>query len=283
MADGQSPKQKIGAIIQARMASHRLPNKILFPLPSPEGSTLLGRIIDLLKKSSRITHIIVATSKNPQDDVLVDFLQQQQVDFFRGDEQDVFSRFYQITNKHQFDIIARITGDNPSLDYQLLDQTIDYHTAQQNEYTKSTGLPMGMNFEIVSGNALTALNPSELSETEKEHVTPRFRNGNYKQGELQFDIQPEIANLRMTIDYPADYAMFSLLFAHSKPENTPLENLKNVFEQLPWIFNINAHLIQKKAFNTLEEELPEAISVLENLDLFKSAQELKALHKRNTQ
>ena len=60
---------KIGAIIQARLGSTRLPNKVLMPIGN-EGRTIISQIIFQLKMLQVIDKIVVATSVSKKNDVL---------------------------------------------------------------------------------------------------------------------------------------------------------------------------------------------------------------------
>jgi len=53
------------AIVQARMSSTRLPNKVLLPLV---GKSVLEHVVNRLVFSKLIDKIIVATSTDPSDD-----------------------------------------------------------------------------------------------------------------------------------------------------------------------------------------------------------------------
>ena len=77
-------------IIQSRMGSSRLPGKVLKKL---NDKTVLGHMIDRLKKSTIIDDIIICTTSNSEDDLIVNFCEKNQVKFYRGSENNVLSRF----------------------------------------------------------------------------------------------------------------------------------------------------------------------------------------------
>jgi hypothetical protein len=54
-----------------------------------------------------------------------------------------------------------------------------------------------------------------------------------------------------------------------------LEELKNLFSQKPFLLNINNRIQQKRLFDSKEEEVQEAIKILEGLDLNEAAKKLK--------
>ncbi|MBL91638.1 MAG: hypothetical protein CMH56_07465 [Myxococcales bacterium] len=269
MVDGPLSKLKIGAVVQARMGSTRLPDKVMMPIPGPDGPTLLGRICAQLNRSERITDIIIATTSNPIDDKIEEFTTQSGIPCFRGDENNVFERYQKVSQLHDLDIVIRVTGDNPIIDTSLLDETIRAHQDQNNHYTRSTGLPIGMNFEIISGEAFKSINAEALTQEEQEHVTLCFKN-HPRARVHEFQTPSLIKNIRLTIDYPADIAMFSLLFAFCK-KTVSLKTLNQVAVAHPWIFKINQGLYQKRTFKNTEEEIDCALQILAHFGMKQSA------------
>jgi spore coat polysaccharide biosynthesis protein SpsF len=133
MVVGQPGSPKVGAIIQARMKSTRLPGKVLMPLPVEATDALITWPIRSLKNSTLIADIILATSENVENSPLKDVADQQNVLFFQGDENDVLSRFVEAAIQHELDVIVRITGDNPIIDVRLIDELLSLHLAGEFE------------------------------------------------------------------------------------------------------------------------------------------------------
>ena len=109
-------KETIGGIIQARVGSTRLPGKMLIDIM---GKPLLQHVIDRVSQSKRIDKLILATTNDPRDAILVDFARKNSLDFFIGDEEDVLDRFYQAAKWFNAEIIVRITPDDPFKDCQV--------------------------------------------------------------------------------------------------------------------------------------------------------------------
>ena len=239
---------KIGAIIQVRNNSTRLPGKVLMPLPFPDGDGLLFHILKEIKKSSFIDDIYLATTNNSIDDEIEEFGKENGVKVYRGSEDDVLSRFVSINDIEGYDVVIRLTGDNPFIDINSLDTATDSHIKSDNDYTKTEGLPLGMNFEIVSSKALMLLNEQELTLSDKEHVTLFFnRTNRFKKSIYKFDQYVGIKDLRLTVDYPSDYAMASFLFSMvEKHEVRWLDLITKVKNEMPWVFKINHLNIQKQ-------------------------------------
>ena len=78
-----------GAIIFSRMLSKRLPSKSLKII---NGKSLFERVVDRLNKLKSIDHICLATTRNPEDDVLSDLAKNLKIDVFRGSENNLISR-----------------------------------------------------------------------------------------------------------------------------------------------------------------------------------------------
>ena len=76
-------KKKIIALISARLASKRLPNKALI---NYNGKNTIDRIINNLKYSKYIDKIIVATSTNLTDNKLFNYCKSKKYNCFRGHE-----------------------------------------------------------------------------------------------------------------------------------------------------------------------------------------------------
>ena len=103
---------KTVAIVQARMSSTRLPGKVLKNIGN---KPLISFLIDRLKQSKHIDNIVVACTDNIKDEILVDYLESQSIDFFRGDEHNVLKRFHDCAVKQKADYVVRITADCPLL------------------------------------------------------------------------------------------------------------------------------------------------------------------------
>src|ERR1700685_1207322 len=101
---------KVVAIIQARMGSTRLPGKVLKDLA---GQTVLARVVNRTRRATLLDEVVIATTLEPADDVIVDECVRVQVPCFRGDETDVLDRYYRAAQKFSADAIVRITSVCP--------------------------------------------------------------------------------------------------------------------------------------------------------------------------
>lgn len=268
---------KIGFIIQARMKSGRLPGKVLLNLPLSGGKPLIGWITDQLSLSRYKAKTVIATADTPENAPLVEFCASHKISCFSGDEENVLSRFISIIKREKFDVVVRITGDNPVLDMAILDSVIETHISHSNDYTKTVGLPVGMNVEVVSALALLRLENVRLDDADKEHVTHFIWNSDdFKKELVPFFPDAGYSTLRLTVDYPSDFLVLSALLSVSQNEGiTGIGLVKHTLDNYPWIFEVNSTNVQKKQFKDEHEELQAAIELLRNADLFRAAIKLE--------
>jgi spore coat polysaccharide biosynthesis protein SpsF len=266
MEAGQVSNMKIGAIIQARMRSTRLPGKIILPLPFNTTDTLITWPINRLKNSKLVDKIIIATSINKENEILQQVAKDNGVFFYSGDEENVLSRFVEAANEHQLDNVVRITADNPIIDEKLIDELITLHVNGNFDYSYSVNLPMGMNIEIVKTEALkTVFNRTDLIKADEEHVTYFFKRQNlHKVLKHEFDNVAN-QNIRLTVDYPADYGMLNIVCQVAKTENLyGMALISFLYHNHKWVFEINNHHYQKKQYGSLQEELKDSADFLKS-------------------
>lgn len=267
---------KVIAIIQARIESERLPGKVLMKLPFGKGQSLLKWITDSIKNSEIVDKCIVATSVNRENDQIEEFCSKNNIQCFRGSEEDVLSRFITITKNEEADVVIRLTGDNPVMDIEILDQVINEHLSNDLDYTSTYGLPLGMNFEVISGQAFLSIN-EEATQAEKEHVTLYFKNRDeFIKKSVSVSEDEELNNLRVTVDYSEDFLVVSHLLSSLKKDEFPsLSLVKRIFNETPWIFRANSSKIQKKVFSNFSEERKEAVRLLREQGFKQSADKLE--------
>lgn len=267
---------KIGFVIQARMQSERLPGKVLLPMPIGSDVTMLECIIRQLKESSHEATIVVATAEGITNDPIAQWCDSNNVSYFRGDEKDVLSRYMAITREHDFETVVRLTADNPLIDLSVLDQVIDSHIKSDADYTCSSGMPLGMNIEVVHGPSLLDIENSELNDADREHVTHHFRNTpGFSVHVVHIARANELASIRTTVDYPDDYVFMSAVLSNKAENDSGLNALGRFAQKFPFLVDVNRKNLQKKQFDDPIVELQEAAILLEQADMHRAAQALR--------
>ena len=283
MVVGQQ-NRKVIFIIQARMDSTRFPSKVLTSIPLADEKPILKWITDSLKKSKYFQKIYIATSTNELDNELESFSKKEKIFLYRGSENNVLSRFVNIIKREKpIDVIARLTADNPLIDINKLDETICKHINSDAHYTYTTGLPLGMNFEIINSNCLLNSANLNLSHSDKEHVTLFIKNSNdYKKQKISFS--NVFNSIRATIDYPSDYAFVSTYIEYVKKNSISIssESIQDFVKIYPWTLKINNQNFQKKEFLTIEDEIQEVLPILKRLEFDKLYKFLKDKDLKNS-
>ena len=264
MAVGQF---KIGVIIQARLGSTRLPNKVMLPLPVGSERTIISEIIERVKDVSEISNVIVATSISKVNDDLESYIDSLKVECYRGSENDVLSRFYEIVIKYNFEYVIRLTADNPIVDNILLKEFITNFISNDLDYSYSNNLPLGCNFEMMKASEI--INAHENSENllDKEHVTPFVKRNANKKADFTFNNVKIISNLRLTIDYASDYAFINLIYAMLNDKSKSVKNIINLIEDNLWLLDINNINFQKKEFKNIDEEIENILPLIKEREL----------------
>ena len=165
-------------IIQARMSSTRLPGKSVMPLA---GKPLVYRMVERLKLCKRIDQIVIATSDQPEDKVLIDLAKELNVSYFQGNLLDVRDRYLNAAEKFHADFIVRIPADNPMPDWNEIDKLVDFHL-ENNPHGFSSNLAQvnnseyldGIGAEIFSTKLLQESVAKSNSDMVKEHVHRNF-------------------------------------------------------------------------------------------------------------
>lgn len=234
------------AIVQARMGSTRLPNKVMKPIGDiPMIELLLSR----LSRAVEVDQIIVATSVDERNQTLVKHVRKLGYTCEQGSENDVLDRFVQAARTHQADVVVRITGDCPLVDPDLVDEVIRRFKTSNVDYFSNINPPTypdGLDIEVCSFKALEQASQETDKPYDREHVTPYLRRSErFTTAAMQHS--QDLSALRWTVDEPADFAVIEKVFRHFHPRTdfTWVEVL-NLQHQQPDIFNTNDHLIRNE-------------------------------------
>jgi len=114
-------KPRIVAIIQARMASSRLPDKVLLDIA---GEPMLVRVVERTRKARTLDEVVVATTVAPADDAIEALCSERSYPCYRGSSRDVLDRYYQAARTFNAEVIVRITADCPIIDPGVIDKTV---------------------------------------------------------------------------------------------------------------------------------------------------------------
>ena len=230
------------AIVQARMGSSRLPGKVLKEV---NGKPLIEILLYRLSQSKKIDKIIIATSKNKENDSLAKTVKKLGFDVFRGSEDDVLDRYYQAAKHYNPKAVVRITGDCPLIDPAIVDKAVDLFEKDDVQYVNNVTPPTypdGMDVEIFSFEALEEAYKKAVSSHDREHVSTFIRNNkNYTKSYLTNE--KNYGNERLTIDEPDDLKVVSGIIDLFWPNlDFDLNNIMALKEKTPSLFIHNKNI-----------------------------------------
>ncbi len=262
-----------GAIVQARTTSTRLPGKVLKELPWGSGISVLEQVIRRLKKARSLDRIIVATTGNREDDSICEIADRENVRYFRGPEKDVLSRYFYAARENGLETIVRVTSDCPCIDPAVVDLVVEEVSGNKVDYASNSlkrTFPHGLDVEAFTMKALERSFKEAEKDFEREHVTPFiYMTGQFQIKNLEAPKEFFAPDIRITLDTTEDYALLCAVYDYLYPRNSffGVKEIVEIFKVKPWLKFINGKIVQKKIFNSLEEELREAESLLDLQDL----------------
>jgi spore coat polysaccharide biosynthesis protein SpsF len=218
-------------IIQARMNSSRLPEKVLKLI---EDKTVLQHVIDRCTKSKYINKIIVATTTNSLDDILENYCVENNINYYRGSEDNVLERFYMSVQNENPDLIIRVTSDCPLIDSNIIDDMIKFFIQKnliflQPKYTcgdnqkQMGGFPDGCNPQIFTYEILKTTKCYAKLEHDKEHVCPymvrNYMTEEYIMQNIENYKNIDFTKLHLSLDTESDFDYISKIYKHLYKNN----------------------------------------------------------------
>lgn len=230
-------------IVQARMTSTRLPGKVLKKIA---GKPILEHLLLRLNRSNTVKNVVVATTGNADDDVIVKLCDEMGVLNFRGSEHNVLNRYFSAAHFFNADPVVRINSDCPLIDPEIIDQVVSEYQNSNGTFDYVSNIlepsfPIGMHTEIFSIKALDIAEKFASLPEEREHVTPYiYRNPDkFKLKSVRQKLDE--SHIRLTLDTEADFELVSLIYGHLyfKNEKFKLEDVRTLLKNNPEWIKIN--------------------------------------------
>ena len=238
--------RKVNAIIEARMGSIRLPGKTMLPIV---GKPSIELLIERLRLARKINTIILATTINPEDDVIESFCIRNQVVCFRGYSSDVLGRVYNAAKKYETDVVVEVTGDCPLLDPRLIDDCIDLFAKSDYDYLSNfieQSYPAGIDVQIFSFSALEEINRLAKAEKFREHVTLYILKHPEKYRMHNITAPPELyyPDWHLELDEQNDYELIKKIYENIYYRNQAFTttDVINLLKANPDWIKINADI-----------------------------------------
>tara|TARA_A100001011_G_scaffold150942_1_gene159363 strand:+ start:285 stop:1031 length:747 start_codon:yes stop_codon:yes gene_type:complete len=243
--------KNFASIIEARMNSKRLPGKILY---KANNKTFLSHLINRLKKVKQINKIILATTLNPLDDILVKEAKKNKILFFRGSEYDVKKRVLDTAIKFKVKNIVGITSDCPVIDPNLISQVIDTFQYNKVDFVSNhdfRSYPDGMDIAVYKTSVLKKSYKLTKSSFYREHTTLFIKHNKkiFKQINIVAPTDLFWPNLGLTLDEYSDYLLLKKIIENFGKKGKKFFSCKDVINFLrknPKLLKINSKVTRKK-------------------------------------
>lgn len=237
----------IVAIVQARIGSTRLPGKVLKKIKK---RFFLDYVIDRLRVCKNLDNIVLATTTNKIDDKLQKYAERKNIDYFRGSEEDVLSRYYYAAKEFNADIIVRITSDCPLIDPEIVDKTIKKHVKAKAEYTANIlkrTFPRGLDVEVFNFNVLKNAFDNTKEKYQREHVTSYIRENTdkFKLKNIEAKGKLRRPDIRITLDTKEDLKLIKKILNNFKNIYFTAEQIVDFLDKKPELLEINKNVKQK--------------------------------------
>jgi len=242
--------KKIPLLLQARMGSSRLPEKILLPVLDKQ---LLKLTIERINQSKFVEEVILLIPDASTDDILESFAIDEKIKFFRGNEKNCLDRHYQAAKYFDIDVFAKTTSDCCLIDSRVIDEVIElYFSKSPNcDYVSNIcppTFPDGLDIEVFNFSTLEKTWELAKLDFDKEHTTTFIRNNpnlfkiiNYEHSKSNL-----FKKHRWCLDFEDDYLFIKTIFEklYLNNNNFSMENILELLDNNKEINMINSHLLK---------------------------------------
>ena len=233
---------KTGILLSVREKATRLPGKVLLPLGD---YNVTEHLLYRLQDSKYTDDVILSTSIDPRDDVLVQIAKKLRMNYFTGCRDDKLVRYRDTARHFDLDFLVVVDGDDPFVSIDHIDNIILYARDNFVDYIQYIGLPIG-----ATGFGVRTMALERICDEKREQNTEVWghfftENINYKSKLLE-DSRAKYnrTDIRMTLDYPDDYKFFQsvMIGLKSQKKFPTFSNIINYLTDHPEVVKINSEL-----------------------------------------
>ena len=232
-------------VLQARMASTRLPGKVL---KQAAGRSVLEWVIEASRMTQGIDKVVVAVPDGSVNQPVVNEALRCGAIVTRGSETDVLDRFLVAAETVSADTIMRVTTDCPLSDPLVNSAVLLLLQHEQADYACNNepfSFPHGLDCEAFTISALRRAATEATEPYDREHVTPWIkRHPTLNKSYLTRQID-ERSVWRWTVDHPDDFRFFESIAARLGERLHDWQAVSDLLERYPDLHEINRHCRQR--------------------------------------
>lgn len=229
-------------IVQARMASTRLPGKVLLDLA---GRPVLEHVLTRCRAIPSVDEVCCATATSSDCDGIAGLAESLGCMVFRGDPLDVLKRYRQAADLAGADVVLRVTSDCPLIDPAVCEATLRLRASANAAYASNNRRPEwphGVDCEAFTIAALRQADERSIEPECREHVTYWITDHSDLPVVHLSGPGTKMSRHRWTVDWPEDLAFLRALSAHLPPWPAlpGWQEVAAVLEACPELSTINA-------------------------------------------
>lgn len=233
----------VDIFILVRLKNTRLPGKAMKII---DGKPVLRYLIDRLQSAKKIRNIIVCTTTSDSDDTLVNYLESENILYFRGQEKDVLVRLLDAAKKFNTDLLVCVDGDDIYTNPSYVDEIASIYEKNNYDYIDMVEFPFGIASVGIKKLALEMIcKLKKTSDTDTGYRLFFTQNNIFN----VYHIRPKKnisypSNMRLTLDYEQDLNLAKEIFK-KLGNNFQLDDILELFEKEPQLIKITDNLAEK--------------------------------------
>ena len=247
---------KIGCLLSVREKATRLPNKVMLKISGiPIAECLLKR----LTLAKKIDQIILSTSVDTRDKVLVDLANRLGFSSFCGSEEDKLARYYETAKAYNLNGVIIVDGDDLLCFPEMIDAAAEELSKGNVDCVYLSGLPLGAASIGVTFEALEKV--LKIKAENDTEVWGGYFIGSGKFKTKEITVSDPLLNhpeIRLTLDYIEDYQLLQGIFNEmgGRIDFSSYELMNLLVNKRPELVDIN-----KSAQERYEKHLTKAAPV----------------------
>ncbi|RJQ23936.1 MAG: hypothetical protein C4560_00430 [Nitrospiraceae bacterium] len=232
--------RKVIGVITARMASTRLPGKVMQKMA---GKSVFAHHAERMMHVRGLDGVFLATSTDPLNKTLLEEAENLGCGWYAGAEQDIVDRHIKLCEREKADAVIRVTCDSPIFDIGSASRFIEEFKKEYRDYIYVSNMTMiqGTLSELISHNALMEVHKHYRGAGVSMHIKENMDKFRTLGIEIDIDLcRPEY---RLTIDELIDIEMIRHIYeALYRGQPLSLHEVYTWLDDNPHIAKMNMHV-----------------------------------------
>lgn len=249
--------KKVIGVITARMASTRLPGKVLQKLA---GKSVFAHHVERMQHVRGLDGVFLATSVDPLNRELIGEAERLGCGWYAGAEQDIVDRHIKLCEREKADAVIRVTCDSPIFDIDSAGSFIEEFRREYSDYIYASNMTMiqGSLSELIAFQALVEVH--EHYRGAAVSLPIKENPDKFKLCGIEIDVDLCRPEYRLTIDEQIDIEMIRRIYeALYRGKPLDLHEVYTWLDDNPLVAKMNMHVgikgCEQQSANLMEAPL----------------------------